>query len=335
VKERAIAAKGNMVYINRSRTGLFIGFFIVAFGLVLLLDQMGIVSAHYVYNYFWPAIFIFFGLEFMVSCRFRGGRGLLGFLMFAFGALLLVGALGYLNVGFQTLWPVALILWGVWIMMRSFGADRNVGARIRDAIHDRVNQHVYDSVNNATGQATTNPGTTNQANPNQAVGNPPGTDWRDTRRQWREQRRQQREQWRQQRHDFAYSVKSTIQDTISGFTGEESADPEFDYMAIFGGIKQRVTVKNFRGGRLTALCGGFEIDLTRADIDGQTAVIDASAMMGGGEIRVPPTWIVEIQGIAILGGYTDETHQEIADPATAKKLIVKGIAALGGVVIKN
>lgn len=303
-----------MVYVNRSRTGLFVGLFIVAFGLVLLLDQEGIVSAHYIYRFFWPAIFIFFGLEFLVSSRFRGGRALVALLMLAFGLLLLVGALGILNVGFQTLWPVALILWGVWIMMRSFGADRNLGGRIRDAVYERVNQHVHDSVNNAA---------------NQAMGNPPGSDWREeAKRRWRNER------W-QRRQDFADGVRSAVRDTISGIAGRESADPEFDYMAIFGGIKQRVTVKNFRGGRLTALCGGFEIDLTRADIDGQMAVIDASALMGGGEIRVPPGWVIEIQGIAILGGYTDETHQEIADPATAKRLIVKGIAALGGVVIKN
>lgn len=317
MNEHASVAKGNMVYVNRSRAGLFVGFFIVAFGLVLLLDQEGVVSAHYVYKFFWPAIFIFFGTEFMVSCRFRGGRGLIGLLMFAFGLLLLAGALGFLNVGFQTLWPIALILWGAWIIVRSFGADRNLGTRIRDAVHDRVNQHVQDSVNDAA---------------NQAMGNPPGTDWRrETRDRWRERRRQR---W-QQRHDFADSVRSAIQDTISDFSGHESSDPEFDYMAIFGAIKQRVTVKNFRGGRLTAFFGGFEVDLTRADIDGPAAIIDASALLGGGEIRVPPGWLIEIQGIAILGGYTDETHQEIADPSTAKRLIVKGIAALGGVVIKN
>lgn len=313
MKKCVAVGKEKMVYVNRSRTGLFVGLLIVGFGLVLLLDQEGIVSAHYVYRYFWPAIFIFFGLEFLVSSRFRGGRGLIGVLMFAFGLLLLVGALGYLNVGFQTLWPVALILWGVWIVMRACGGDRELSRRISDAIHNTVNQHVSDKVADGV---------------NQAMGNPPGTDWREARRQWRRQR------W-EQRHDFADSVKTTIQDTISSFKGEESTNPEFDYMAIFGAIKQRVTVKNFRGGRLTAFFGGFEVDLTRADIDGPTAVIDASALLGGGEIRVPPGWLIEIQGIAILGGYTDETHQEISDPATAKRLIVKGIAALGGVVIKN
>jgi len=298
-----------LIYASRSRAGFFVGLLIVAFGLVLLLDQEGIVSAHYVYRYFWPAIFVFFGLEFLISCRGRGGRGLVGFLMLAFGLLLLAGALGYVNVGFQTLWPLALIIWGIWIVTRSFGGDRLLGNRIRNAVRDSIHQKIQDDVHDTVSDA---------------VAGDPRADWR-ARRDWR----------RRNPHDWADTVKSAIQDTVSSWSGEESTDPEFDYMAIFGGIKQRVTVKNFRGGRLTAVFGGFEVDLTRADIEGQTAVIDASALFGGGEIRVPPTWIIEIRGMALLGGYTDETHQEISDSATAKRLIVKGIAALGGVVIKN
>jgi len=130
-------------------------------------------------------------------------------------------------------------------------------------------------------------------------------------------------------------VRNTIHETFNSWSGTESTDAEFDHVAIFAGIKQRVTVKNFRGGRLMAICGGFEIDLRRADIDGQSATIDASALMGGGEIRVPDNWVVEVRGIALLGGYTDETHQDIVDATTAKHLVVKGLAVLGGVVIKN
>lgn len=304
------------LYSSRSRRGLIVGLLIVAFGLVLLLDQEGIVSAHYVYRFFWPAIFVFFGLEFLASCAFRGGRAVLGSLMLAFGLLLLAGALGWINVGFNTLWPLALILWGAWIIMRSFSADRGLSGRIRDAVHDRINQHIHDDVHNTVADA---------------VAGDPRADWR-ARHDWK---RTEREWRRRNRHQWADSVRSAIQDTISDFSGHESTDPEFDYMAIFGAIKQRVTVKNFRGGRLTAFFGGFEVDLTRAEIEGPAAVIDASALLGGGEIRVPPTWLIEIQGLAILGGYTDETHQEISDPATAKRLIVKGVAVLGGVVIKN
>lgn len=269
---------------RRMGTGVAVGVFIVAIGLLLLLDQQGY-SVGYLFRFFWPAVFIFFGVETMVSCRCKGGRGLIGTLMVTFGLLLLVGALGFLHVGIYTLWPLLLIVWGGWVIARTFGfgGDVSLSQKIRDAVEEKFRD--------ATGKESV-------------------PHWAD-------------------------SVKSAVQDTVSSWSGRESTDAEFDYTAIFGGIKQRVTVKNFRGGRLTALFGGFQVDLTRADIDGQIAVIDASALMGGGEIRVPYNWMVEIRGIALLGAYTDETHQEVTDTATAKRLIVKGIAALGGVVIKN
>jgi Cell wall-active antibiotics response 4TMS YvqF/Domain of unknown function (DUF5668) len=290
-----------MINVNRSRGGLVIGLILVAIGLVLLLDQEGIVSARYVFRFFWPAVFLFFGVELLVSCRCAGGRGLIGILMVGFGLLLLAGSLGFLHTGLYTLWPLLLIIWGVWVISRTFGGDRGWPGKIRDArkmrdaIHDSIRNKVYDSIHK---------------NFQDAPGRESPGDWGDT-------------------------VKSAIRDKVNSGSGREATDPEFDYMAIFGAIKQRVTVKNFRGGRLMAIFGGFEVDLTRADIEGQMAVIDASALMGGGEIRVPYTWIVDIRGIALLGGYTDETHQEVADAATAKRLIVKGVAALGGVVIKN
>jgi Cell wall-active antibiotics response 4TMS YvqF len=269
---------------RRCAKGVVVGVAIVALGTLLFLDQEGF-AVGYLFRFFGPAIFIFFGVETLVSSRGRGGRGLVGILLVAFGLLLLAGALGFLRAGLHTLWPVLLIIWGVWVIARTlgFGGDRGLSERIKEAVDEKFK--------NATGKES-------------------GQDW-------------------------ANSLKGAIQDTVNSWTGRESSDPEFDYMAIFGQIKQRVTVKNFRGGRLMALFGGFEVDLTRADIDGQTAVIDASALMGGGEIRVPYNWVVEIRGVAFLGGYSDETHQDVQDAATAKHLIVRGMAALGGVVIKN
>ena len=284
--------------IGYSRKGLAVGFLIVAIGLILLLDQLNAINGQEVFRFFWPAVFIFFGIQTAV-CRGNSARQMVGILMIAFGCLLLVGALGIIHVGLYSLWPLLLIIWGVWVIGRAFGAGGDWKFRIRGVIKDKFQR--------ATGSETPS--------------------------------------------EFAEQLKSKIQDNIkanienniksksqtnwSSSTENESADSEFDYMAIFGGIKQRVAVKNFRGGRLMAIFGGFELDLTRADIEGSSAVIDASALMGGGEIRVPDTWIVELRGTALLGGYTDETHQHISDSATAKHLIVKGIAALGGVVIKN
>ena len=83
-------------------------------------------------------------------------------------------------------------------------------------------------------------------------------------------------------------------------------------------------------------CGGFHIDLTQANIEGDTATINASSCMGGGEIRVPYTWIVDMQGLPLFGGFVDETHQtEETDPAKKKRLLVKGTTLMGGIVVKN
>src|SRR5436305_12873279 len=67
-------------------------------------------------------------------------------------------------------------------------------------------------------------------------------------------------------------------------------NPHFDAFYIFGGGDRQVNTKNFRGARMMAIFGGYKLDFTYADIDGPEAVVDANAIFGGGEIRVPESW---------------------------------------------
>jgi hypothetical protein len=104
---------------------------------------------------------------------------------------------------------------------------------------------------------------------------------------------------------------------------------------VFGGSKRAIDSQNFRGGQLFAMFGGVELDLRDAALP-RTAVLDASAVFGGIEIRVPPTWIVEMRGSGIFGGYEDKTsHPRVERPGEAPRLIVTGAALFGGVSIKN
>jgi cell wall-active antibiotic response 4TMS protein YvqF len=113
-------------------------------------------------------------------------------------------------------------------------------------------------------------------------------------------------------------------------------NPGLSHLSILGGTDQRITDKNFKGTRLMAILGGFNLDLSRADMEGNEAVVDASAILGGGEIRVPENWSVSIQGMAILGAYSDETRHSSPDPTMVpKRLIIRGAVLLGGVNIKN
>lgn len=104
---------------------------------------------------------------------------------------------------------------------------------------------------------------------------------------------------------------------------------------IFGGTERNIKDPNFRGGRLFACFGGWDIDLREADIAGDTAVIDATAVFGGGAIRVPQNWNVLVEGVGIFGGYQDSTQHIDVSGKPSKTLVVRGAAVFGGVEVKN
>ncbi len=114
------------------------------------------------------------------------------------------------------------------------------------------------------------------------------------------------------------------------------SDSTLNEVAIFGGGKRKVTSQDFKGGELTAVFGGFEIDLRYAGMTSDSAVLEINAIFGGAEIRIPDTWIAVVQGVGIFGGYGDETTHPnpVAGPQT-KRLFLRGAAVFGGVSIKN
>ena len=122
----------------------------------------------------------------------------------------------------------------------------------------------------------------------------------------------------------------------SGRSLKFSMDPEPGSFYVFGGGERQVKAKDFRGSKMFALFGGYEVDLTQADMQENDAYVEASAVFGGGEIRVPTNWKVVMQGIGIFGGYNDKTHYIQTDPAApVKTLYVRGVAVFGGIEVKN
>lgn len=118
----------------------------------------------------------------------------------------------------------------------------------------------------------------------------------------------------------------SVADGHSSFTG----------LAIMGGVARRSNSQTFQGADLTAFMGGCEIDLRQASIaPGTEAVIDVFAFWGGIEIRVPEDWTVVTRAIPLMGGVEDKTGTPQPPPAVDKRLIIRGIVIMGGVVIKN
>jgi predicted membrane protein len=113
----------------------------------------------------------------------------------------------------------------------------------------------------------------------------------------------------------------------------KDADSVIDLMQFMGGTKTVVTTSDFKGGQATAVMGGCEIDLRHASMpEGRAAVIDTFAFWGGIEIRTPDDWEVVSQGSAALGGFVNNARSQ---PGAKRRLVVTGLAIMGGVEVKN
>jgi len=111
--------------------------------------------------------------------------------------------------------------------------------------------------------------------------------------------------------------------------GEE----RIDITSIFGGVHRRVFSKNFRGGQMTSIFGGSDLDLSQSDIEG-TVVVDVVSVFGGAKLIVPANWEVKSNITAIMGGVEDKRKDPSAYSPN-KKLVLTGVCIFGGVEIKS
>jgi len=109
---------------------------------------------------------------------------------------------------------------------------------------------------------------------------------------------------------------------------------DLNLTAIFIGGNRRIVIDYFRGGIVSAVFGGFELDLRKCQMKAASAVIKIDAVFGGVEMKIPEDWYADVQGVGIFGGYSDETAHPPINSAT-KRLVLKGGAVFGGVVVKN
>lgn len=228
----------------RSTPQLIIGLLVIVIGVLFTLDNLNILDARD-YTRYWPILLMIYGIAKMVQPYGRPGR-VWGFIVFAFGSLLLLQKLDLFYFHVWDLWPVFLIVGGGMIMWRAFERQR------------RFSRHTV------------------------------------------------------------------------GVVGDQSAT--LNHFVMMGGLKRISTSQDFRGGEITAIMGGVELDLRGASISSGDAVLEVFAFWGGIEIKVPQDWTVIAQAAPILGGIEDKTLQP---KETTKKLIITGNVVMGGIEIKN
>ncbi|HWW70196.1 MAG TPA: DUF5668 domain-containing protein [Duganella sp.] len=130
---------------------------------------------------------------------------------------------------------------------------------------------------------------------------------------------------------FKSAVGRSGLEQASAKLDNEFEQTEVDITAFMGAFKRRITTADFRGGEITALMGGCDLDLRQSSINGE-AVLNVFSLFGGVTIKVPVDWTVVLQGTPIMGGFEEKT----VPPATpGKVLYVRGYAIMGGLEVRN
>ena len=229
---------------NHSAVQIVIGLFVCGIGMLFLLDNLGWLDLDFTLH-LWPTALIFFGILKVLQTRTPSGAVVGGGLILV-GGLILLKDMGLISIGWRSLWPVLLIVFGLSVVFKSARG------------HSMLEQ-------------------------------------------------------------------------ISGPAEKAGDESVINITALLGSYQRRVTTPDFRGGEVTALMGGCDLDLRQSSISGD-AVLNVFSMFGGITIKVPIDWTVVLQGTPIMGGFEEKT---VPPADQAKRLVIRGYAIMGGVEVRN
>ena len=238
------------------------GLFLLIIGGIALAKTLGTLPQEFEWLWSWQMLLIGIGFFLGVRHGFRGGAWLI---LMAIGGVFILRDYYGTVVSWQYIWPSALILVGLFIILKPNRHHRY----IKEYVDQKVDEAMKSSQQapNATGEFT-------------------------------------------------------------------SAEDYIDTTSIFGGVKKNVISKNFKGGDITNIMGGSEIDLSQADITG-TVSIDLTQIFGGTKLIVPSNWQVKAQMAAIFGGVEDKRSAQHAVLDPNKTLILDGTSIFGGIEIRS
>lgn len=125
-------------------------------------------------------------------------------------------------------------------------------------------------------------------------------------------------------------------DNVRQVTDEniDSSEDILNVNSIFGNIERNVFSKNFKGGTISSVFGGAQINFTQADFEG-TAIIDVSVIFGGVDIIIPSNWNLKNEMSVVFGGIEDRRAVTNNVNESGKTLILKGDIVFGGIEIKS
>ena len=315
----------------RSGRGTFFALALIVAGAILFIDNLGILPGENVRAY-WPIAFVVAGLG-LVANKVCASSIVWAGALSLFGVVLILGNLGMIRADANVFWPILLIALGALALVkRTYGPGRP---------RRYWGGYTFPGVSPARPRGPGTGGTDEGLNAGAGSGqNAQSSSYDATRapeawwgkHEWRQWRREQRHRRFVDFVEHGYSKSSQVGSWIN----ED---------AVFFSTRRSMAGREVSGGKMAAVFGSIEIDLTdatiplRAGADGtvtRTANIEANAVFGSIDVRVPQTWRVLNRGVGVFGSYENKTLPPRAEPgAEVPTLFIHGGAVFGSVEIGN
>lgn len=115
-----------------------------------------------------------------------------------------------------------------------------------------------------------------------------------------------------------------------------NSDSVINIDVTFGGHKEIVTSKHFKGGYVSTTFGGTEVNLMNASTPDKIVELHVNVSFGGVELTIPSNWDVQNEMKTTLGGLEDNRNIHTSDSNIEKTILVlKGSCSFGSVEIKS
>lgn len=112
------------------------GLFVIAAGVLFTLDNLGVLQAED-YTRFWPVGLVAIG-ALKLSHSHRGSGAVAGFLFLFAGMWLLLEELTVFRIRFADIWPLLLVIFGIYLVWRGVSSSGEAGACVRGSAADRL-----------------------------------------------------------------------------------------------------------------------------------------------------------------------------------------------------
>jgi len=133
-----------------------------------------------------------------------------------------------------------------------------------------------------------------------------------------------------------FKKKTKKKHFVMNSTTAQINEETFDITAIMGGDARQINSYNFKGGKITAIMGGLELDLSNCHLAKEGCVIDLSVVMGGISLKISREWNIKSEILPIMSGIEDNViykEDNYIDPAAL--IVLRGTIVMGGVEIKR